>query len=166
MPKNILSDADRKKSKDERNNLANSKLYPYYVGVSEHKTLKNEAYKTTHYVLINVLAAKTMGMKPGGKIKPGSDKNIDGLVFTNRKASVTSKNKAPVSSKRYLTKGGKDVQAYTTARKKLANGVLAPEICTVAFPSNIPIPMIQKFFKDNCPKVDRIHVGKNFYSVR
>jgi hypothetical protein len=158
-------------SKEAKAAIGNMKLQPYYVGVSEHKTLAGKAFKHTHYVLIRSQVAKRLGITKTQIIKPGTDSSVDGVIFENQRKGKNNKRHV---AKRFLTlyasgtKSSKTIEAYldTNPRIKTKSGELVSESYIISFPSSIPLRMIVDFFKKNCPKVTRLNTGSNFYRIR
>jgi hypothetical protein len=150
--------AKRKKGKQ--------KLLPFYVGITEGKTLKNKAYKHTHYVLIDERVTTRLGIKGNSIVKPGgADEIFNGVVFQkNRKKSTGDKK--PYEAKRYITQCQKSITAYCKGFVKNKAGEDVQETYSIGFASNIPLRLIIKFFKDKAPNVTRIGTGGNLYQVR
>jgi hypothetical protein len=142
------------------------KLLPFYVGITEGKTLKNKPYKHTHYVLIDERVTPRLGIKSQSKVKPGNTDQInDGVVFQkNRRKSVGDKK--PYTAKRAVKQCQKSITAYCKSFVKNKQGEDVPETYSIGFASNIPLRLIIKFFKDNAPSVVRIGTGGNQYQVR
>jgi hypothetical protein len=139
---------------------------PFYVGITEGKTLKNKAYKHTHYVLIESKVATRLGIKNQSKVKPGNADTInDGVVFQkNRKKSVG--NKKVYTAKRVVKQRQKSITVHCKAFVKNTKGEEVPESYSIGFATSIPIRTIVKFFFDNAPSVIKIGTGGNQYQVR
>jgi hypothetical protein len=142
------------------------KLLPFYVGVTDSKSLSGKASRHTHYVLIDQRVSTQLGIKGLGIVKPGgSDGILDGVVFQkNRKKSVGDKK--PVIAKRYLTQCQKSITVLCKNFVKNKAGVLVQESYSIGFASNIPLSFIIKFFREKAPNVSRISTGGNLYQVR
>lgn len=142
------------------------KLLPFYVGVTDSKSLKNKASRHTHYVLIDQRVATQLGMKSLGIVKPGnSDSLIDGVVFQkNRKKTVGDKK--AVTAKRFITQCQKSIKVICNKFVKNKAGEEVPESYSIGFPSNVPLSFIIKFFKDKAPNVIKISTGGNSYQIR
>jgi hypothetical protein len=141
-------------------------LNPYYCGITEGKDLKGTAYRHTHYVLIEKLTAKQLGIKADFILKfGGTDSNNRGVITqSNRKPS--KKGGKLVTAKRYITQCSKSITAYCKGVVKNSKGKDVSETYSIGFPSNVPLRLIIKFFKTNCLNVIRIGTGGNFYQIR
>jgi hypothetical protein len=142
------------------------KLSPFYVGLTEGKDLKNRLYKHTHYVLIDERVVPQLGLKRKELLKPGStDFSRKGVVFqSNHKKSKGDKK--TFTMKRFITQSSKPITAYCKAYVKDKKGNDVQESYSIGFPSNVPLRLIIKFFKDFCFNVTSIGTGGNRYQVR
>jgi hypothetical protein len=142
------------------------KLLPFYVGVTDSKSLKNKASRHTHYVLIDERVTTQLGIKGTGIVKPGGSDGIkDGVVFQKNHKKSTG-DKKPFVAKRYLTQCQKSITAYCKNYVKNKAGVEVQESYSIGFPSNVPLNFIIKFFKEKAPNVVKIGTGGNLYQVR
>jgi len=140
------------------------KLLPFFVGITKHKPLKGAETQTTHYVAIEQKVASRLGTKSKGTAKTngGADVLENNIVYqTNRKGK-----KGNHTAKRVVGRCGKPITAYLNTTVKQKNGKEVPESYTIGFPSGVPLGLIIKFFRDNCPNVVRIGTGGNMYQVR
>jgi hypothetical protein len=146
--------------------LGKRNLLPFYCGLTEGKDLKNKPYKHTHYVLIDERVATRFGITVKGSSKPGAaDTLAKGVVFQNNRKK-TKGDKKDITAKRYLTQCSKSIKVECKASVLNAQKKLVPESYSIGFPSNVPLRLIIKFFKDKAPNVVRIGTGGNLYSVR
>jgi hypothetical protein len=141
-------------------------LLPFYCGITEGKSLKNEPYKHTHYVLIEQKVAARLGIKAKSIVKPGAaDAIVNGIVFQkNRKKSTGDKKN--VEAKRFLTQCKRKITVYCKSTVKNKAGKDVQETYSIGFPSNVPLRLIIKFFNINAPNVVKIGTGGNLYQVR
>lgn len=142
------------------------KLLPFYVGVTDSKSLKNKASRHTHYVLIDQRVATQLGIKPNQIVKPGGSDGIqDGIVFQKNHKKSTGDKKNFIM-KRYLTQYQKSITAYCKNFVLTKAGKEVQESYSIGFPSSVPLSFIIKFFKIHAPNVVKIGTGNNLYQVR
>jgi hypothetical protein len=143
--------------------IGNRKLMPFYVGISEHKSLANVVSKHTHYVMIEQKVAVRLGLKQKGSSKPGGSDVLEANLVhqTNRKGK-----KGTHTAKRVISQGKRKITAHLDTTVKNKAGKEVTETYSMGFPSGVPLRLIIKFFKDNCPRVARINSSGNMYQVR
>jgi hypothetical protein len=141
-------------------------LLPFYVGITEGKDLKGTAYKHTHYVLIDEAVATRLGIRAKGISKPGAaDLLIKGQILqTNRKKAKGDKK--PITARRYITQSSKTIIVECKELVINSKRQRVQESYSIGFPSNVPLRLIIKFFATNCPNVQRISTGGNYYQVK
>jgi hypothetical protein len=140
-------------------------LLPFYVGITEGKNLKGEPYKHTHYVRIEELKAARLGIKSKSIVKfGGTDVIQQGVVYQNNRKKTKGDKKA-VTAKRHITQYHKPITAYCKELVINSKRKRVVETYTIGFPSSVPLRLIIKFFKTNCPNVVRIGTGGNFYQT-
>lgn len=146
--------------------VGQKKLLPFYVGISDHKSLTGVVTKHTHYVMIEAKKAARLGIKSKGLSKPGAADVLENNVIyqTNRKKSTGDKK--DVTAKRPVKQGHKSITAYLSTTVKTKKGKEVTETYSIGFPSSVSLGLILKFFKANCPNVVRIGSGGNLYQVR
>lgn len=143
-----------------------SKLLPFYVGISTGKTLAGVETKHTHYVLIEAKKAARLGIKAKSIVKPGGADIIENNVVYQKNRKKSTGDKQPVEAKRVVTRGSKSITAHCKSKVKTKAGKEVAETYSVGFPSNVPLRLIINFFNKQCPNVERINTGGNFYQVR
>jgi hypothetical protein len=143
-----------------------SKLLPFYIGISTSNALVGKPVKHTHYVLIEAKKAARLGIKAKSIVKPGGQDLIENNIVyqTNRKKSVGDKK--PVEAKRVVKQYGRSITAYCKSKVKNKAGKEVAETYSIGFPSGVPLRLIIEFFNKQCPNVERINTGGNFYQVR
>jgi hypothetical protein len=140
-------------------------LLPFYVGITEGKNLKGETYKHTHYVLIEELKAIRLGIKSKSIIKFGGSDSIQSGVIIQHNHKKIKGDKKNFSAKRYITQYHKPITAYCKELVVNSKKKRVVETYTIGFPSSVPLRLIIKFFKTNCPNVVRIGTGGNLYQT-
>jgi hypothetical protein len=142
------------------------KLSAFYIGRTESKSLANKITKHTHYVLIDAKVAPQLGLKLKETVKPGGlDFARRGVVFQSDRKKTTG-DKQPYQAKRFIKQSSKSITAYCKAYVKNKAGKDVQESYSIGFPSNVPLRLILKFFKDFCFNVTSIGTGNNRYQVR
>jgi hypothetical protein len=142
------------------------KLLPFYVGVTDSKSLKNKASRHTHYVLIDQRVSTQLGIKNLGIVKPGGSDGLENGVVSQKNRKKSTGDKKPVVAKRYLTQCQKSITVFCKNFVKNKAGVEVQESYSIGFPSNLPLSFIIKFFRDKAPNVVKISTGGNLYQVR
>jgi hypothetical protein len=141
-------------------------LRPYFIGTTDGKQ-KGKTVQHVHYVMIKSDVAKKIGLAKTHIIRNGSDSIVDGIVFRNLNKKKNSKSKTGVTTaKRGLHQYSKPITVVLDKIIKNKDGTTDFESYTIGFGSSIPLRMIIKFFRDNCPKVMRIKTKGNIYGVR
>jgi translation initiation factor IF-2 len=140
------------------------KLLPFFIGTTEGKTKKGKVVNRVHYVLIQSAVATKLGMTKKAIIRQGTDSTVDAVVFRNTTRKTATKT-TKGQTKRYLQRGSKPIELYLNNKVKTKSGDTAWESYIVGFPSGVPLRLIIKFLRDNCPKVVRMNTGSNFYGV-
>jgi hypothetical protein len=142
-------------------------LRPYFIGITEGK-YKGKPVKHVHYVMIKSNVAVKIGLTKKYLLRDGSDSVVDGVVFRNVNKRKNSKSKTGVTTaKRGLHQYSKSITVILDKIVKSKDGLTTDfESYDIGFPSSVPLRMIIKFFRDNCPKVMRIKTKGNMYGVR
>jgi hypothetical protein len=141
-------------------------LSPFYIGTTQSKSLTNKIVSHTHYVLIDGKVVTQLGLKLKQTAKPGGlDFIRNGLVFQSNRKKTTG-DKRPMVAKRFVQQSSKPITAYCKTYVKDRNGKEVQESYSIGFPSNVPLRLIIKFFKDFCFNVTSIGTGSNRYQVR
>jgi hypothetical protein len=141
-------------------------LSPFYIGISTSKSLANEQTKHIHYVLIESKVVPQLGLKLKQTVRPGGlDFVRNGVVFEANHKKGTG-NKQPYPAKRFIKQSSKPITAYCKGYIKNKKGKEVQESYTIGFPSNVPLGLIIRFFKDFCFNVTSIGTGNNRYTVR
>jgi hypothetical protein len=142
------------------------KLSPFYVGITQNKSLTNKITSHTHYVLIDERVVPQLGLKRKEVAKPGGSDVINkGIVYQLNRKKTTGDKKA-VTAKRFIIQSSKPITAYCKNYVRDKNGKEVQESYSIGFPSNVPLRLIIKFFKDFCFNVTSIGTGGNRYQVR
>jgi hypothetical protein len=145
----------------------NSTLAPYYLGtVTNKRSTTKGAGKNTHahYLSINPLVAKRLGMTGGNLIKSG-DEFLVGAVFNKKKK--LGGGKGTTIAKRSIKQGSIPIRLFTgdyilnAKTKKLER-----ESYQVGFPSTLSIIEILYFVHKRMKKVTLVKSGKNHYSPK
>jgi hypothetical protein len=142
------------------------KLAPFYVGITQVKSLDKKNVSHTHYVLIDERVFGRLGLQRKQVAKPGGSDVINRNVVYQLNRKKSTGDKKPVVAKRFITQSSKSITAYCKGFVKNKQGKDVPESYSIGFPSNVPLRLIIKFFKDFCFNVVRIGTGGNLYQVR